>query len=170
MLPLLETERLLIRPVQDDEVGLVYDDIHSDPEVMRFIPAGVADSLETTRARVSRWTEYRARTGLGPCGVWEREGDFVGIAGVFHIGFTGPEMEVGYLFARRVWGRGYATEAARACIDGAFAEHDPARILALVLPGNDASVRVAERLGMSPAGTATHYEREMLLFEARRKP
>ncbi len=169
MMPVqLTTERLLIRPVEEGEVNLVYDQIHSDPDVMRFVPAGTADSLETSRARVARWSEYRARTGLGPCGVWERDGGFLGLAGVFHIALTEPELEVGYLFAKTAWGRGYATEAAKACMEAAFAELKPDQILALVMPGNDASIRVTEKLGMVPAGSAVHYEREMLVFGSRR--
>ncbi len=164
----LETERLVIRPIADDEIGFLYEGIASDPEVMRFIPAGVADSVDVSRERVARWNDCRARTGLSPLTLWDRnDGSFIGVSGVFPIAFEGPELEIGYLLRRSAWGKGYAVEAARACVDDAFARFEPERILALVMLGNDASVRVTEKLGMRPIAMERHYERDMLMFEIR---
>jgi RimJ/RimL family protein N-acetyltransferase len=63
----------------------------------------------------------------------------------------GPiEIEVGYLLGRDYWGRGYATEAATAVRDWAFANLDLERLIALILPGNERSAAVARKLGMKP--------------------
>ncbi|WP_322785041.1 GNAT family N-acetyltransferase, partial [Streptomyces griseolus] len=52
------------------------------------------------------------------------------------------------------WGHGYATEAARACLDWGFATLDTDRLTSMIRPGNTASVRVAERLGFTPCARA----------------
>ncbi len=60
----------------------------------------------------------------------------------------GAEREVGYILAREHWGKGYATEAASAVRDHAIRELGLRRLIALIAFGNEASVRVAEKLGM----------------------
>ncbi|MCX4853452.1 GNAT family N-acetyltransferase [Streptomyces canus] len=59
-------------------------------------------------------------------------------------------MELGWTLRADHWGHGFATEAARACLDWGFAELDDDYFTALMRPGNDASVRVAARLGFAP--------------------
>jgi RimJ/RimL family protein N-acetyltransferase len=65
-----------------------------------------------------------------------------------------------------VWGRGYATEAAGACLDAAFAGLRLDEVIAIVAPGNAASVRVLEKIGMRPAGTRDALGRTWDLFTA----
>ena len=60
-------------------------------------------------------------------------------------------LEIGYLFNRAYWGRGYATEAARACKQYAFARLGAAEICSIIREGNTASQRVALRNGMTRA-------------------
>lgn len=66
-----------------------------------------------------------------------------------------PEMEVAYLFARKFWGQGYATEAARACRDRGFEHLDLARLVSLISVYNTPSIRIAERNGMTRSGKLT---------------
>jgi RimJ/RimL family protein N-acetyltransferase len=58
-------------------------------------------------------------------------------------------MEVGWTLGREYWGRGYATEAAKASLDYGFLNHDVAKLISMIDPDNRASQRVAERLGES---------------------
>ena len=60
------------------------------------------------------------------------------------------EVEVGYRLARHVWGRGYATDAALLARELAFTRFGAERLIAVIDPGNVPSIRVAQRLGMSP--------------------
>ena len=69
----------------------------------------------------------------------------------------GPDVELTYTLARAVWGRGYATEAARAILVWGFAGLRLRRLVAVAYPGNTASVRVLEKLGMAPQGTRFCY-------------
>jgi RimJ/RimL family protein N-acetyltransferase len=78
-------------------------------------------------------------------------GEVVGRCGLFHWDDVAgsAELEVGWLIARDRWGHGYATEAGRAWTRHAFETRGLARLIALILDGNTASVRVAEKLGMT---------------------
>jgi RimJ/RimL family protein N-acetyltransferase len=60
------------------------------------------------------------------------------------------ETEVGWVLRPDAWGQGYATEAARACLDWAFTELGLPFVTAMIAPGNERSIRVAERIGMEP--------------------
>ncbi len=85
--------------------------------------------------------------------------EFVGQCGLLPQEVEGAlEMEVGYLFLRTHWHRGYATEAARASRDYGFTHFNPPHIISLINPENSASIRVAERNGMSFDRMAYCYE------------
>ena len=76
------------------------------------------------------------------------------MCGLFPVEWTGPDVEVAYHFARDVWSRGYATEAAGAWVGAAFDQLQLDRVVALAYPANRASTRVMEKLGM-------HFDREV---------
>jgi RimJ/RimL family protein N-acetyltransferase len=154
---LLTTERLLIRQVQiADHAALCR--VFGDPEVMRY-----GDGVQT-EAWVHGWLRtclehsYRA-WGFGPYAVVERaRRAVIGYCGLFAFpDINGrPEIEIGYRLERAAWGNGYATEAACAVRDYAFAILQIPRLIALIDPANVASIRVAEKIGM-------RYEQEVLL-------
>ena len=139
---MIETERLLIRPFTvDDSEDLLA--IWSDPANERFIGATPPESIDDLRAGIER--------GM-PWGVWEREtGELVGDCGLFFDDGHGA-WELAYGFRRDRWGRGYATEAARACVRYGFDELGLDKIVADVDPANIASVRVLENCGFVPVG------------------
>lgn len=114
--------------------------VYCDPEVMRFIPGGALDP-SAVRGVLE---QHRAANdgGLGFYAVEERETrDVVGEVG-FAVFDTG-ERELGWTFARRYWGRGYATEAVAACLGAAYVP-----LVAAIDAENAASIRVAEKVGM----------------------
>jgi ribosomal-protein-alanine N-acetyltransferase len=80
----------------------------------------------------------------------------------------GPDIELGFHLARSHWGRGYATEAARACLAWALAERTE-RVVAIAAPANRSSIRVLEKISMQPAGTAQYFGRNWLLYVAERE-
>lgn len=153
----IETERLLLRALAPDDVD-AFADLYADPDVMRYIGPG----RPLTRAEVAellgrRMREFE-RQGYGILAVVEKAtGRLVGRCGLIHWEIEGlDELEVGYIFARAAWGHGYATEAAAAVRDFALERLGQRRLVALIRPGNEASERVAEKLGMS-------YERDVEL-------
>jgi RimJ/RimL family protein N-acetyltransferase len=76
----------------------------------------------------------------------------------------GAEQEVGYILAREHWGKGYATEAATAVRDHALGTLGLRRLVSLVADGNDASARVAVKLGMSLEREVSFHGRRTHLF------
>ncbi len=77
---------------------------------------------------------------------------------------AGPAVELAWILARRFWGYGYATEAARAALCCGFLDWRKDRIISLIHPENRASIRVAQRLGESLEGRIHHFGREMLCY------
>jgi [ribosomal protein S5]-alanine N-acetyltransferase len=110
--------------------------------------------------------EHQERYGFSKWGVEERaSGSLVGDCGM-QLLEGGPDVELGFHLRTSVWGRGYATEAARACLDAAFTDLGLDRVIAIVAPGNAASVRVLEKVGMRPAGEREALGRTWDLFTA----
>ena len=141
------TGRLAYRPLDLDDVEALHA-VWGDPEVMRYLPAD-ASSLNETAGRVDRHAMSFEQTGFGLCAVVERESErVVGVCGLFPVESIGPDVEVAYHFARDVWNRGYATEAAGAWVATAFSELGLDRVVALAFPANRASTRVMEKIGM----------------------
>jgi ribosomal-protein-alanine N-acetyltransferase len=149
----IETERLILRrfdPSRDGEPMLA---VYGDPEVMRFIPGGAYRSLEAVRSRLERYAQEHDTRGFSFWAVVERQsGEAIGDAGFGVYRETG-DLELGYTLRRDRWGLGYATEAARACLEAAFAHLEVAQVVAVVDEENPRSFRVAERIGMAQVGT-----------------
>ncbi len=98
---------------------------------------------------MGRHAERVLETGYGLCAVVERDGGrVVGVCGLFPVEWVGPDVEVAYHFAREVWNRGYASEAAGAWVATAFSELGLERVVALAFPANRRSTRVMEKIGM----------------------
>jgi RimJ/RimL family protein N-acetyltransferase len=103
------------------------------------------------------------------CGVWmlrERQsGRVIGRAVVRHLDVNGvDELEIGYAFIEEFWGRGLATEIARACVDICRGALGRTSCVALIDPRNDASRHVLEKAGLSAAGKFTQEGVELDLF------
>jgi [ribosomal protein S5]-alanine N-acetyltransferase len=147
----IETERLLIRPFEADDVDPMTE-IYGDPEVMRHVATGVLDR-NGTAALLEQYREAQNRDGFSSWAVVEKaSGTVLGDVGFGLYAPTG-EPELGYTMARAVWGRGYGFEAARACIDAAFTHLPYRRLVGKVEPENQRSLRLAERLGMHTVET-----------------
>jgi RimJ/RimL family protein N-acetyltransferase len=142
------TERLSYRPLEPGDADALHR-VWGDPEVVRYLPSGPSATLEESAERVNRHADWFAERGYGLCAVVEREtGCVVGVCGLFPVNWKGPDVEVAYHFAREVWNRGYATEAARAWVRTGFEDRGLDRVVALAFPANRASTRVMEKIGM----------------------
>jgi RimJ/RimL family protein N-acetyltransferase len=159
-----DTGRLLIRLPENDDAS-AYHAIHADPDVMRWLggtpPSSVEDELERIATRRSMHDEL----GFTMWTVEEKDsGEIAGLAGLFPVELEGPDIEVAYHFRKDRWGRGYATEAGRACIDYGFDVAGLTTIVGLVDPPNNASRRVLEKCGMKFVGAARHYDKDLLKY------
>jgi RimJ/RimL family protein N-acetyltransferase len=141
----LRTERLRLRAyVAADEADLF--DVFADPYARRFYPEMAA------RANVRAWIEWNLRNydefGFG---LWamelKAEGRFIGDCGLTFQDVEGRrELEIGYHVTERERGKGYATEAARVCLDFGFTRTSCDSICSIVRPSNTASCAVAARI------------------------
>jgi len=150
----IDTERLYLRPMimrdVDDLVAL-----HADPEVSRYMRAfDREEAVERLRRDESDWREYGH--GLFTL-LASDDGRFLGRVGLKYWPQF-DEAEVGWVLRREEWGRGYATEAARACADWGFREFAYPYLTAMIRAENARSIRVAERLGMTPRRDDTLFE------------
>lgn len=159
---MIETERLLLRkPRLEDARDLV--EAYSDAETMRYIGDGSTKDLAGTEEAIQRWLERWDEWEIGFFVLERREDSrVVGRSGFLRWDpqtwqVDGPETEIGWTVARAHWGRGYATEAALALRDWAFAERELTRLISLIQHGNVRSVRVAAKLG-------EQYERDVEVF------
>jgi RimJ/RimL family protein N-acetyltransferase len=152
----IEAERLLLRPFTLGDAPELHA-IWSDPGARRFRddepdwprPRRIEDTRRYLEPIVSGQREH----GYASWAVVERaSGRLIGDCGLFPADGVGPDVELAYGLAPEVWGRGYATEAAIACVRAGFEELGLDRIVADVDPGNAASVRVLEKAGFEPAG------------------
>ncbi|BCU76831.1 GNAT family N-acetyltransferase [Luteolibacter sp. LG18] len=148
MNPVLETERTILRPFRASDAVASFA-WFSDPEVMRFIPNGRDETVEQTAARVARYRAHQERHGFSKWIVLDRAtGEPIGDAGFVMLP-DGVRPELGYRFARPWWGRGLATEVARAWIGVAAPWFGFTRIHAFALPENQASRQVIEKVGFT---------------------
>jgi RimJ/RimL family protein N-acetyltransferase len=148
--PDFTTARLRLRRWTDADLS-EFARINADPRVMAFMPKLLI--RKESDATAGRIREQFDRHGFG---LWAVEV----IGGARFIGFTGlavprfvapftPCTEIGWRLAAEYWGHGYATEAARACLDVGFRVLGLAEIVAFTTTDNGRSRRVMERLGMT---------------------
>ncbi len=165
--PRLESPRLVLRAFTAADVA-PYAAMIADPEVMRFMGsgwryrlkrslAGILASVSHAEARLElrRVRRHWDRHGWGEWAVEDRAGAFVGRLGFkYHRDFTADssQVEIGWLLAREVWGRGYATEAAEVALAAGFEHFGLERVISISSPANERSVGVMRRLGMAEAG------------------
>lgn len=144
---MIETERLLLRRMDLDDLD-EFAALHADPEVTQFV---LALNRKEAEERLRKDKDEWRRRGHGLLAVVDRtSGDFLGRCGLKHWPQF-DETEVGWILKRDAWGHGYATEAARACIEWGFAQLEVPYLTAMINPANKRSIPVAERLGMSPS-------------------
>lgn len=145
----IETPRLSLRQWRSSDRA-PFARINADPEVMEFLPHPL--SREQSDALADRAERHIAEHGFGFWAVEVHGGpEFIGMVGLAHVGFEAhftPAVEIGWRLARDQWGRGYATEAARASLGFGFGELGLDEVVAFTTVANSRSRAVMERLGM----------------------
>ena len=145
----LRTERLLLRPWRDSDRA-PFAAMNADPKVMEHFPA--LSTREESNAAVDRIVARMKQQGFG---LWAVEvpglAEFVGFIGLGRadaiLGF--PAVEIGWRLAAQHWGRGYATEGARASLAHAFDDLDLDEVVSFATTRNERSRHVMEKIGMT---------------------
>jgi len=146
---ILETKRLLLRhPVLEDLDA--YYALYRDPEMRRYFPDG-ALTLEETHEEVEWYLNghpHHPKLGLWAT-IYKETGQFIGRCGLLPWVIDGQdEVEIAYMIAKDFWGQGLGTEAAAGIRDYALKQLGFTRLICLIDEDNQASIRVAEKIGM----------------------
>lgn len=147
---ILETERLILRHLLPDDLDDLYA-LYSDPEIRQYFPEGTLTYAETREELEWFLNGHPAHPELGLWAtIYKEDGRFIGRCGLLPWTIDGqPEVEVAYLLAKEYWGKGLASEAARAIRDYAFEQLNLTRLICLIDRENQASMRVALNIGMT---------------------
>ncbi len=143
----LETDRLVLRPPEGSDLA-VLEEMHSDPEVMRYLivigtSGGVQAAWRTLALQLGHWHLL----GYGQWIVLEKgTGQVVGRVGLWNPPGR-PGLEVSWMIRRSRWGQGFATEAARAAVRYAFETVGADRVISVIRPDNVRALRVAAKVG-----------------------
>src|SRR5262245_8423073 len=163
----LETERLRLRMFRESDLT-DYAAMCGDAKVMRYLgdgkPLTRSDAWRNMAMMIGHWH----LRGFGMWAVEERtSGRMIGRIGAWYPEGW-PGKEIGWALCRDCWGRGFATEAARAAICYAFNSLDWPEVISLIRQGNAPSIRVAERIGESLAGTVQVLGHEAFVYRLTR--
>lgn len=161
----LETARLIIREPSWDQLDEAFA-IDSDPEVMYYVSK--PRTLDKVREWLDKNIQHQNKHGFSFGFVYEKEtGKCIGRAGLLYLAYddTQPDIEIGYRLYKSSWGKGYATELARALIKWGFENLPVDKIVAVIDPQNGKSRRVLEKANMHYAGKTLYYDMEVDRYE-----
>lgn len=157
----IETERLLLRGPAEGDVDS-WAALLTDPDFRRYIPVRRSSDSPEVRARrgldmlAGRWAAEPLRA-MGWVVCRQSDGQVIGTGGLDQ-GAEPGDGEIDYFLGKPFWGRGYGREAARAMSRFALDHVDWRRLVAYIVPGNDASIRIAEGLGMTYQGDVDYLQ------------
>ncbi|WP_407270823.1 GNAT family N-acetyltransferase [Radiobacillus sp. PE A8.2] len=161
---IITTDRLNMRLMLESDQAYL-SKIFSDPVAMTYYPS------TKTQEEVIRWINWTLNNyrkfGVGLWIVEDKQtGAFLGQCGIVPQKVDGQvQMEIGYLFTRQVWGKGYATEAALGCKRYGFEQLNVPQLISLIDPDNHASIRVAEKIGMAQEKTISKWDKQLYLYK-----
>ncbi|WP_454694973.1 GNAT family N-acetyltransferase [Achromobacter aegrifaciens] len=151
--------RVTLRRMQEDDIPMLLS-MESDPEVMRY-STGVKPADQARRQELLAWL----REPLSRLGHWAIAIDGAAVGWVSLVPLAGTDsIQLAYRLQSTVWGRGYASEAAKQLCEYAWRELEVAELVAVVWPDNQASVRVLEKLGFAFRARERHYDRETIVY------
>ena len=160
-MPAIETERLLLRmfrPEDLDELARLF----RDPQVMRYVGDGQLVPREEAERALNSIIKHWQTHGFGRWAAVDKQTqEFVGFGGLRSLLGT---PEVVYHLATAHWGKGLATELARASLRFGFEEHQFERIVAIAKPLNAASIHVMEKIGMHYEMHTSYYDIEVVQY------
>ena len=162
---ILETKRLALRKWTNADCDALFE-ILRDAEVVRYIGNGKPFSLEKTRKFLEKMEKSERENGFCRWQVVEKaSSEIVGSCGFGRIAETN-EIELGYLFAQKHWGKGFATEIAESTLAYGFNNLNFREIIALTDLENIASQKVLEKIGFTKRGIEIYDNEETLVYLA----
>ena len=162
----IETERLKIRRLSISDLDNIKETLE-DPLAMYAYEGAFSD--EETEAWLKRQLDRYQEYGLGLWAVEDKvTSEFLGQCGLTYQPWKGEKvLEIGYLFNRRHWGKGYAIEAAKSTKEYAFSTLGAKEVCSIIRDTNTPSMRVAIRNGMLPRDTSIKHYRDLDMLHIR---
>lgn len=153
----IRTERLGLRNWTENDVQ-PFLEMNQDPEVMRYFPKQLSE--EETREFIGRMQRNFSEFGFCyfAADVLESS-EFIGMIGILHQTFESeftPSVDIGWRLKRSAWGKGYATEGAKACLTYAFQTAGIPEVFSFASLGNKASEAIMKKIGMEHVGHFQH--------------
>lgn len=147
-LEILETERLRVREMTLEDIDRLYE-IYAEPSITEYMEGLYPDKKDELEFSKSYIENMYGFYGYGLWMVIEKaSGRIIGRAGLSNREVDGEVyLELGYVIAKENQGQGYATEVSQAILEYAKRELGATQIIALMKPGNEASIRTAKKLG-----------------------
>lgn len=144
---IIETERLILREFEEADLKKMIP-VYSDEDVMRYIGRGGPVSGEQAEKMLQAFMNSYKENGYGLWALVEKSsGDIIGHCGL-NTFKDKSYTEVAYLLRKESWGKGYATESAKASLDYGFETAGLERIIALTYPDNKPSQNVVKKIGL----------------------
>jgi RimJ/RimL family protein N-acetyltransferase len=161
----IETERLRLRIVRPDDLDNLAR-MFADPDVVKYVgdgkPAGREDAAKAVESIIAHWQKH----GFGRWIAADKtNGAFIGFGGLRSL-FGTPEVV--YHLTKKSWGKGFATELARAALRFGFEERGFDRIVAITKPPNTLSIHVMKKLGMQFEKHAQYYGLDVVQYSLTR--
>ncbi|MEX1377973.1 MAG: GNAT family N-acetyltransferase [Eubacteriales bacterium] len=164
---LLETERLILRHFIPDDAKHIFK-LHNDIEVMRYIPhkEPLNVPIEKCEKFINLCTEqYGRKPGYGLFAAIKKDtGEFIGWNEINSLDCT-DDIEIGYRYFEKYWGKGYATEISLALVEYGFSKLNLDKLVGIAMPQNKASIRVLEKIGMKYVGMRRYYGGDFAYYQ-----
>lgn len=153
----IETERLILRSWEEDD-NKPFAELNGNSNIMKYFPAPL--SVDESNAFVDRINAELEETGFGLYAVEIKgTGEFIGYVGFHRFTFNAyfsPGWEIGWRISDKFWHKGYATEAAKACLNYAREKQLCDKLYSFTAVPNIPSENVMKRIGMTFEGTFMH--------------
>ena len=164
-MPSIETDRLRLRIVCRNDLNDLAG-LFTDPDVVKYVGDGKPSSRKEAAKAVDSMIAHWQKHGFGRWIVTDKtSGAFIGFGGLRSL-FGTPEVV--YHLTKKNWGKGFATELARAALRFGFEDRRFDRIVAITKPPNLASVHVMEKLGMEFEKHAQYYDYDVVQYSIAR--
>ena len=161
--PTLHTAHLVLRPWDSADADRLFE-IVQEPGIFQYFPRTDAPPRLWADKYIAHHLKHWEERGCGHWAVVEAaSGKLVGWNGLEYLKEL-DEVEVAYLLSHEVWGRGYATEAARAAVCYGFETLELPAIIGLVHPENAGSIRVLEKCGMKLVDQLHLWDADLLRY------
>ncbi len=142
----LETERLILKQFNEEDAHYLFE-LNSDPDVTKYVGSGPYENIDEVLDFIRNYNQYE-KYSQGRLNMFDKQtGEYIGWCGLKYLEDKNYS-DLGYRLLKRHWGKGYATEAAIACLDYGFKVLNLDKIIGTAMKENTASINVFKKLGL----------------------